>query len=132
MWTVESGARELYSPVVTGGCLRKMAITADSRIWLSPTGRWMPTTGGCRFQRSYKFTNGHISINSDQHFGGVSDISWNAWIGGYRPAQKWLKDRKRQRLSGDDIDHYQRMLEALRLSEITIEEFGRISARQQE
>lgn len=34
-------------------------------------------------------------------------------IGGYQPAQKWLKDRKNRALSIDDIQHYQRIIVAL-------------------
>ena len=34
-------------------------------------------------------------------------------IGGYRPAQKWLQDRKGRTLSFDDIDWYQRVCAAL-------------------
>jgi hypothetical protein len=28
------------------------------------------------------------------HFGNVPEQAWNCYIGGYQPAQKWLKDRK--------------------------------------
>ena len=34
-------------------------------------------------------------------------------IGGYQPAQKWLKDRKGRALSFDDVKHYQRILKIL-------------------
>ena len=34
-------------------------------------------------------------------------------IGGYRPAEKWLKDRRGRALSVDDIRHYQRIVLAL-------------------
>jgi hypothetical protein len=35
------------------------------------------------------------------------------FIGGYQPAQKWLKDRKGRVLSYDDIQHYQKIIVAL-------------------
>ncbi len=35
------------------------------------------------------------------------------YIGGYQPAQKWLKDRKGRELSVDDILHYQKIIIAL-------------------
>lgn len=36
---------------------------------------------------------GKVFINSKQYFGNVPEIAWNFFIGGYQPAQKWLKDR---------------------------------------
>ncbi len=35
------------------------------------------------------------------------------YIGGYQPAQKWLKDRKDLALNFDDIQHYQKIIVAL-------------------
>jgi hypothetical protein len=35
------------------------------------------------------------------------------YIGGYQPAQKWLKDRKGRVLTYDDQRHYQRILKIL-------------------
>ncbi|MCP5062987.1 MAG: DNA methyltransferase, partial [Ignavibacteriae bacterium] len=37
---------------------------------------------------------GNVWINEEQYFGNVPEIAWNFYIGGYQPAQKWLKDRK--------------------------------------
>ena len=38
---------------------------------------------------------------------------WAFTIGGYRPAEKWLKDRKGRMLSDDEIDHYRKIVAAL-------------------
>jgi hypothetical protein len=35
------------------------------------------------------------------------------FIGGYQPAQKWLKDRKDRQLKFEDILHYQKIIVAL-------------------
>ena len=35
------------------------------------------------------------------------------YIGGYQPAQKWLKDRKGRELGFEDILHYQKIIVAL-------------------
>ena len=43
----------------------------------------------------------------------MSDIAWNFYIGGYQPAQKWLKDRKGCILSYDDLMHYRQIIHAL-------------------
>jgi hypothetical protein len=37
------------------------------------------------------------------------EVSWDFFIGGYQPAQKWLKDRKGHALSFEEVKHYQRI-----------------------
>lgn len=56
---------------------------------------------------------GQVWINAEQCFHGVSPETWTFTIGGYRPAQKWLKERKGRGLSFADIDHYRRICSAL-------------------
>jgi hypothetical protein len=47
------------------------------------------------------------------NFEGVSEAVWTFYIGGYQPAQKWLKDRAGRVLGYEDIVHYQKMVVAL-------------------
>ncbi|MFK8283889.1 type ISP restriction/modification enzyme [Capnocytophaga canis] len=54
-----------------------------------------------------------VYINDTQYFDNVPLSAWEFYIGGYQPAQKWLKDRKGQILDFDDILHYQKMILAL-------------------
>lgn len=56
---------------------------------------------------------GRVFINPDQYFAGVSELAWNFHIGGYQPAQKWLKDRRGRVLGFDDIRHYQKIIRIL-------------------
>jgi len=56
---------------------------------------------------------GNVYINDTQYFADVPLKAWEAYIGGYQPAQKWLKDRKGQTLSYNDIIHYQQIIVAL-------------------
>jgi predicted helicase len=56
---------------------------------------------------------GAVYINDSQYFANVPDVAWNFYIGGYQPAQKWLKDRKGRTLEFDDILHYQKIIVAL-------------------
>jgi len=56
---------------------------------------------------------GRVYINKDQYFEGVPEIAWSFHIGGYQPAQKWLKDRRGRALSWDDIGHYQKIVKIL-------------------
>ena len=44
---------------------------------------------------------------------GYPETAWNFHIGGYQPAQKWLKDRKHRELTSDEIFHYQKIIGAL-------------------
>jgi len=60
-----------------------------------------------------KYEDGKIWINDQQYFGNVLETAWSFYIGGYQPAQKWLKDRKGRKLSSDDLDHYQKIINIL-------------------
>jgi predicted helicase/very-short-patch-repair endonuclease len=57
---------------------------------------------------------GRVYINETQYFANVPEVAWNFYIGGYQPAQKWLKDRKGRELSYEDILHYQKIIVALK------------------
>lgn len=56
---------------------------------------------------------GQVWINAQQCFYGIAPETWTFTIGGYAPAQKWLKDRKGRRLSCADLRHYRRLCAAL-------------------
>ena len=56
---------------------------------------------------------GKVFINKQQYFGNVPELAWNFYIGGYQPAQKWLKDRKNRTLTYDDISHYRKIIAIL-------------------
>jgi hypothetical protein len=56
---------------------------------------------------------GRVYINETQYFDNVPEVAWNFYIGGYQPAQKWLKDRRERKLEFDDILHYQKIIVAL-------------------
>ncbi|MBK6479492.1 MAG: hypothetical protein IPF93_14835 [Saprospiraceae bacterium] len=63
--------------------------------------------------KKVKFESKKVYINETQYFDNVSSIAWEFYIGGYQPAQKWLKDRKGRKLEFDDIQHYQKIIVAL-------------------
>ncbi len=60
-----------------------------------------------------KYDDGKVYINKEQYFDGVSQEVWDFYVGGYRVADKWLKDRKKTELTFDDITHYQRIIVSL-------------------
>lgn len=60
-----------------------------------------------------EWKDGQVWINDKQYFGNVPESVWEFYIGGYQPAQKWLKDRKGRTLSFDEIKHYLHVVHAL-------------------
>lgn len=60
-----------------------------------------------------KYKDEKVIINEEQYFGSVPKLAWEFYIGGYQPAQKWLKDRKGRILTNEDIEHYQKIIVAL-------------------
>jgi hypothetical protein len=69
--------------------------------------------GGDNVVDKPRFEDGRVWINGTQYFDGAPEVSWGFYIGGYQPAQKWLKDRKGRALTFDDVKHYQRILKIL-------------------
>jgi predicted helicase len=69
-----------------------------------------------------RFDEGRVWINAQQYFGGVPEIAWNFSIGGYQPAQKWLKDRKGRKLSNEEIVHYQKIITVLAATDAIMRE----------
>lgn len=67
-----------------------------------------------------------VYINESQYFGGIPLQAWDSCIGGYQPAQKWLKDRRGQQLSSDDINHYQKIIVALSETDRIMKEIDEI------
>ncbi|MGL4400584.1 MAG: type ISP restriction/modification enzyme [Luteolibacter sp.] len=73
---------------------------------------------------SYK--EGLVSINQLQHFKDISPEVWSHTIGGYQPAEKWLKDRRGRTLTTDDLRHYQRMLIAIAETQKTMPQIDKV------
>ncbi|MDY3119458.1 type ISP restriction/modification enzyme [Porphyromonas somerae] len=92
-----------------GGQLRKLHLMEEQP---ERTGVTYPEVGDNSVTQQ-KWADGKVWINKEQYFGNVPEEVWNYYIGGYQPAQKWLKDRRNTTLSFDDITHYQRIVHAL-------------------
>jgi predicted helicase len=60
-----------------------------------------------------RYENRRVYVNKTQYFGNVPQAAWSCFIGGYQPAQKWLKDRKGRTLSFEEIQHYQKIVAVL-------------------
>jgi len=73
-----------------------------------------------------KYENGNVNINEVQYFANVPPVAWEFYIGGYQPAQKWLKDRKGRELGFEDILHYQKIIVALVETDRVMKEIDKI------
>jgi len=71
-------------------------------------------------------TLGKVWINDTQYFDNVPLLAWEFYIGGYQPAQKWLKDRKERELKFEDILHYQKIIVALTETDRIMKEIDKI------
>ena len=78
----------------------------------SETGVTFPVVGSMQVD-CYRWHNDRVYINADQYFENVPESAWKFHIGGYQPAQKWLKDRKGRSLSFEDVKHYERIIYVL-------------------
>lgn len=73
-----------------------------------------------------KADKGKVWINDTQYFDDVPLIAWEFHIGGYQPAQKWLKDRQNMTLGYEDITHYQQIIEALSNTDRLMKEIDKL------
>lgn len=69
---------------------------------------------------------GKVYINDTQFFQFVPLVAWEFYIGGYQPAQKWLKDRQGRTLDYDDIMHYKRIIVALHETDRVMKEIDEV------
>jgi predicted helicase len=74
-----------------------------------------------------KYQDGKVYINDTQYFDNLPQVAWEFCIGGYQPAQKWLKDRKGRKLEFDDILHYQKIIVALTETDRLMNEIDKIT-----
>ncbi len=78
-----------------------------------------------------KYKDGKVYINDTQYFDNVPQVAWEFYIGGYQPAQKWLKDRQGRTLEFDDILHYQKIIVALTETDRLMREIDKIEIIEQ-
>lgn len=91
----------------------------------SQTGITFPVAGSLQVD-CYRWQDNHVYINAEQYFDGVPESAWNFFIGGYQPAQKWLKDRKGLTLSFEDVKHYGRIIYVLQQTERIMQEIDEL------
>ncbi len=102
-----------------GTTLRELHLMQDAAIGKTPYKfDGTPNEDGDSVVEKPVFTPGAgkigtVHINKTQYFEDVPLVVWEFYIGGYQPAQKWLKDRKGRTLSFEDIRHYQKIIKIL-------------------
>jgi hypothetical protein len=103
---------EIFAHVADkGGQLRRLHLMEDAAIGATPYP--FKGEGAGEVVKPERAEDGRVLINPNQWFEGVPSIAWEFHIGGYQPAQKWLKDRKGHTLSFEDVRHYQKIIKIL-------------------
>ena len=72
------------------------------------------------------YTEKEIHLNNNTRVINISKELWGYKIGVHKVLEKWLKDRKGTVLSQDDIQHYGKMVHAVKLSLIYANEIDDI------
>jgi predicted helicase len=103
-------SKETFDKLVTfGRHLRELHLLTHPSVHEYITT--FPENGANMIDKKYpEYKEGNVRINASQYFGNVPREVWDFYIGGYQPAQKWLKDRCGRTLTDAEIDHYQQMI----------------------
>ena len=103
-------AKQFWNLVELGGKLRRLHLLEGVEPQAGIAN--FPITDSNEVEKP-QYVGNKVYINDTQYFDNVPLVAWNFYIGGYQPAQKWLKDRKGRVLNYDDIVHYQRVIRVL-------------------
>jgi len=116
-----SDKKKFWELVALGGELRELHLMESAK--LNDSIATYPKSGSNEITRKlnkndwilYDDKNdvGRIWTNDIQYFDKIPLVAWEFYIGGYQPAQKWLKDRRGRTLNMDDIRHYLKIIVAL-------------------
>jgi len=104
--------KTFWSMVGLGGELRQIHLLESPKVENRIT-QYPIDDENKGFVRNVKYQDGKVYINETQYFDNVPQVAWDFYIGGYQPAQKWLKDRKERPLDFEDIQHFQKIIVAL-------------------
>lgn len=102
-------AEEYHRLAAIGEQLRKLHLMEE----VPPTKHAQFNNPGSNMIDRPEYKGGSVWINKEQCFEDVPETAWSFYIGGYQPAQKWLKDRKGRTLTFDDIAHYRKIITVL-------------------
>jgi len=101
---------EFWTLSEKGAQLRKLHLMDATSIGIAS----YPLQGaGDNIVKEPTFAAGKVWINETQGFSDVPEEAWDFFIGGYQPAQRWLKDRRGRALNFDEVKHFQRIIKVL-------------------
>lgn len=104
---------EFWNISTKGSALRKLHLMDPETVGAAPFSFEGDSNNivGPIGKASYR--EGKVWINEFQYFADVPKVVWELYIGGYQPAQKWLKDRQGRALTFADVKHYQQIIKIL-------------------
>ena len=102
-----------------GEQLRKLHLMID----VPQSEVMFPAAGDCMVEKIV-YDKERVYINKTQYFDNVPQVAWSFYIGGYQPAQKYLKDRKGRVLSVDEVKHYEKIITVLCETDRIMHEIG--------
>lgn len=101
---------EFWKLVELGRHLRELHLLTHSSIQNRITT--FPE-GGTDIVVKPSYKNNRVYINDVQYWDGVPKEVWEFYVGGYQPAQKYLKDRKDKKLTTAEFENYEKMIVSL-------------------
>ena len=110
--------QNFWQLVELGAELRRIHLLEDSRLdsrSIAVAGEGSDSITNSLNKKDWSLKDGKVSlrINEDIAITNIPLAAWEFYIGGYQPAQKWLKDRIGKSLSRQDFLHYNRIVNAL-------------------
>lgn len=107
---VARDSKSFWELVKLGAHLRRLHLLDEQE--LAKLTATFPVVGTNEIEK-IEYKNGKVYINTIQYFDGIDREVFDLYIGGYQPAQKWLKDRKGKALSFDEVLHYQKIIKSI-------------------
>jgi len=102
---------EFWAISDAGKQLRKLHLLEPEAVGVAPYP--LRGEGTLVVDRVIRAPDGKVWISASQYFDSVPAEAWEAWIGGYQPVQKWLKDRRGHKLNFEEVKHYQQIIKVL-------------------
>ena len=135
-----SDAETFWQLIVLGGELRQIHLLESPKlgVQIKALSLGYPMAGDNTVTRKMTTTSigfepdtadssiGKVWINDAQYFSNIPLIAWEFYIGGYQPAQKWLKDRQNRTLNMSDIKHYMNIIASLSLTDELMKQIDEI------
>ncbi|MCW3130216.1 MAG: hypothetical protein N2V75_08990 [Methanophagales archaeon] len=90
---------------------------------LSETEIGFPVSGSNTVEKvRYNEEHRRVYFNKEQYFEGIAKDVCEYHFGGYQVLAKYLKDRKKRKLSWEEIEHYRVAMAIARTIEVVVEE----------